>query len=57
MVIGFNVGERTNHNSHVKDFLPNSHFLDLDEREVENVNKGGWRINKHVELWVRNAFD
>jgi hypothetical protein len=31
--------------------------LDLDEREVENVNKRGWKISKHVELWARNAFD
>jgi hypothetical protein len=41
MVIGYDVGERTNHDSHINDFPPKSHFLDLDEREVENVNKGG----------------
>jgi hypothetical protein len=57
MVIGSNVGERTNRNSLVKDLLMKNHFLDLDEREVENINKGCWRINKHSELWARNAFD
>jgi hypothetical protein len=31
--------------------------LDLDESEVENVNKGGQRISNHVDLWARNAFD
>jgi len=57
MVIGSNVGERTYRYSPVRDLPMKSHFLDLDEREVENVNKGGWRINKHVELWARNVFD
>jgi hypothetical protein len=33
-----------------------SQFLDLDEKEVDNV-KGGWRVNKHIELWTKNAFD
>jgi hypothetical protein len=28
-------------NSLIKDLLLKSFFLDLDEREVENVNKGG----------------
>jgi hypothetical protein len=32
-------------------------FLYLDEKELENMNKEGWRVNKHVELWVKNAFD
>jgi len=57
MVIGFHVGERTNHDSLIKDLPLKNHFLDLDEREVENVNKGGRRISKHVELWARNVFD
>jgi hypothetical protein len=34
-----------------------SQFLDLDGREVENVNLGGRRASKHVKLWARNAFD
>jgi hypothetical protein len=25
----------------VKDLIPKSHFLDMDEKEIENVNKGG----------------
>jgi hypothetical protein len=32
-------------------------FLEVNERELENINKGGCRTNKHVELWVKNAFD
>jgi hypothetical protein len=40
LVTRFDVGERTNPNSLIKDLLPKSCFLDLDEREVENVNKG-----------------
>jgi uncharacterized protein YkvS len=57
MVLGSNVGERINQNSLVRDLPLKSHFLDLDDKEVENVNKGGWRINKHAKLWARNAFD
>jgi hypothetical protein len=57
MVIGSDVGERTNHDSPIRDFPLKNCFLDLVEREVENVNKGGQIISKHVELWARNAFD
>jgi hypothetical protein len=32
-------------------------FLEVDERKLENLNKGGCRTNKHVELWAKNAFD
>jgi hypothetical protein len=38
MVITSDVGERTNHDSPIKDLPLKSHFLDLSEREVENVN-------------------
>lgn len=24
---------------------------------MDNVNKGGWRVSKHVELWGKNIFD
>jgi hypothetical protein len=24
---------------------------------LENVNKGGWRVNKHIKLWAMNMFD
>jgi len=24
---------------------------------MENVNKRGWRMRMHVELWVKNIFD
>jgi hypothetical protein len=57
MDIGSNVEERTDRNSLVRDLLLKNHFLDLDEKEFENINKGCWRVNKHVELWVRNVFD
>ncbi len=39
------------------DPIPKNQFLDLDEKEVDNVNKGGWRVNKHIALWTKNAFD
>jgi hypothetical protein len=27
--------------SFVKDLISKSHFVDMDEKEIENVNKGG----------------
>jgi hypothetical protein len=33
------------------------HFLDMDEKEIENVNKGWHWTSKHVDLWAKNVFD
>jgi hypothetical protein len=40
MFFGFEVGEGIEPNSLVRDHVPKSWFLDLDEKEVDNVNKG-----------------
>jgi hypothetical protein len=56
VVIRSNVGERTNLHFHVRD-LSKSCLLDLDEKEVENVNKSGQRIIKHAKLSRINEFD
>jgi hypothetical protein len=32
-------------------------FLDIDDNEMENVNKRGWRVRMHAKLWVKNVFD
>jgi hypothetical protein len=44
------VGEGINLDSLIKYIIPNSNFLDLHEKEVENVNKGGWKVSKHAKL-------
>jgi hypothetical protein len=31
--------------------------MDIDENELQIVNKGNQRLNKHSEIWARNAFD
>jgi hypothetical protein len=41
----------------VQEQILKSHFFDIDDKNMNNVNKGGWRVSKHVELWARNAFD
>ncbi len=33
------------------------HFLDVDERKLKNVNKGGHKANKHVEFQAMNALE
>jgi hypothetical protein len=44
------VEEGINLDSLIKYTILNSHFLDLHEKEVENVNKGGWKVSKHAKL-------
>jgi hypothetical protein len=56
MVFGSELGEGTYLKSPIND-VKKSHFLDLNDKEVENVNKGSRRVNNHVELCVKNAFD
>jgi len=46
MVLGFEFGEGTNPKFLIKDLVLKSHIPDLDEKEVENVNKGGCRASK-----------
>ncbi len=31
--------------------------MDFDEKEVDNVNKGGRIVNNHIEILTKNAFD
>jgi hypothetical protein len=57
MFFGSKAREGIKPNSPIKDPILKSQFLDIDEKEVHNVNKGGRRINKHGELWAKNAFD
>jgi hypothetical protein len=28
----------------------------LDKTKLDNINKGNYRANKHVEVWAKNAF-
>ncbi len=34
-----------------------SHFLEVDDKELKNVNMGGCKFSKHVKIWAQNAFD
>jgi hypothetical protein len=31
--------------------------MDIDEDELEIVNKGDQQLNKHFGIWAKNAFD
>ncbi len=44
------VREGINLDSLIKYIIPNSCFLNLHQKEVENVNKGGWKVRKHVKI-------
>lgn len=37
--------------------LSKSRFLEINEKELDNVNKGGCNANKHSKVWAKNAFD
>ncbi len=45
MLSRFETREGIEPNSFVKDCIPKSWFMDLDEKEVDNVNKDGHRDN------------
>jgi hypothetical protein len=55
---GENLEEPSNLDEDVdeKDFV-NSHFWDLDLKEIEIVKAWSLRKNVHFEFWVKNAFD
>lgn len=53
MLSRFEVGEGMELNYLVMDLVPKSWFLDIDEKEVDNVNKGGWRTSKIVNYGRR----
>jgi len=57
MASRFNVVERTNCEYLIMEPILKSQFLDIDDKEMGNVNKGGRRMGKHAKLWVKNAFD
>jgi hypothetical protein len=50
MFLVFKVREGINLDSLIKYIIPNSRFLNLHQKEVENVNKGGWKVRKHVKI-------
>jgi hypothetical protein len=49
MIFLSKVGKGINLDSIIKYIILNSHFLDLHEKEVENVNRGGWKVSKHAK--------
>jgi hypothetical protein len=50
MFYGSEVQKGIKPNSLVKYLIPKSQFLDIDEKEVDNVNKDGQKVNKHTKL-------
>jgi hypothetical protein len=55
--VAFDCGDGTNLDSLVKNPILKNHFLDIDKKKLENVNKGGRKVNKHVGFFMKNAFD
>jgi hypothetical protein len=37
--------------------LLKSCFLDIDKKEMENVNRRGQRASKHVKFWAKKPCD
>jgi hypothetical protein len=46
-----------NYDSPSSEVLSNGQFLEIDEVELNNINKGMHRANRHVELWVKYVFN
>jgi hypothetical protein len=60
MVTRFDVGERTNLHFPVRNLLSKTYFLDLDEKEVENVNErestNMLNFNQEMSLMNEESF-
>jgi hypothetical protein len=41
----------------VSEFSTKPQFLETNETKLNNVDKGGCKVNKHVEFWANNSFD
>jgi hypothetical protein len=44
------VVEGTKCESIVQEPILKSHFFYIDDKNMNNLNKGGWKVSKHVEL-------
>ncbi len=53
--LGNEVVGRIDYEFHDREPIPKSRFLEIDDKELENVNKGGQRMSKHIELWAMNG--
>ncbi len=42
----------------INDLVSKNHFLDFDQKELENINKKGQRVSKYdVKIWAKNVCD
>jgi len=57
MFFGFEVDEGIDLMSFIKEPIIKCHFLTIDDKKIENVNKGGQKVNKHGELWVNYVYN
>jgi len=57
MPSGHEVAERTNYESPIKELISKYQFLEFDDNEMENVNKGAWKVSKYAKHWMKNVFD
>jgi hypothetical protein len=57
MAFGFKVARRINCEFHVKEPILKFRFLKIGDKQMEIVNKGGLKMNKHTKLWAKNAFN
>jgi len=53
----FKVVKRTNCEFPIKEPILKSQFLEIYNKKMENVNKGGWKESMNVELLEKNVFN
>jgi hypothetical protein len=56
MASAFEICEGIDLKSLIRELVLKCHFLEINNKKMENVNKGGRRVSKHDEQWVKNAF-
>jgi hypothetical protein len=57
MPFGFKITRRINCEFHVRKPILKFWFIDIGDKKMENVNKGGQKLSKYTKLWAKNAFD
>jgi hypothetical protein len=56
MTSAFEICEGINLVFLIRELVLKCHYFKINKKEMENVNKGGKRVNKHNEQWVKNAL-
>ncbi len=56
MALAFEICEGIDLKFLIRELVLKCHFFEINNKEMQNVNKGSRRVSKHDEQWEKNAF-